>query len=263
MLRLRIVEQLVQVRATLGSWQGTRLAYVSDLHFRQWLPIYDELRQQLLRLQPDLLLLGGDFDDGGRDTVGVIGHLHTLLDGLHFPEGIFAVSGNHDHPELVSATAGLLRFLNNESVWLQRGPDRLLLAGVAGWRRDSWDLPSALWEHDPNCCSILMSHYPHVLYHLPPQCVDLLLAGHTHGGQVRLPGWGSIWLPFDGLPRRYSHGAHRLAQTHLYVSAGIGYSRTVRFRWFCPPELVVIRLVNDNQQISDGKIGDISADRCA
>ncbi len=134
-----------------------------------------------------------------------------------------------------------LTFLRDRSTTIRHDGVTLALAGVeqAGDRKGGLD--AALTGLPVGTPTILLAHYPSTVFGLPPGRVGLMLAGHTHGGQIRLPLLGCIWT-HDRLPTRMARGLHTVGQTHLHVSAGIGASRPLPVRVLCPPEVSILTL---------------------
>ncbi|MFH1110714.1 MAG: hypothetical protein V1790_16175, partial [Planctomycetota bacterium] len=87
-----------------------------------------------------------------------------------------------------------------------------------------------------------LAHYPSTVFRVPMGKVQLVLSGHTHGGQIRLPGLGCVWAN-DRIPRRMSRGLHEVAGTMIHVSPGIGVCLPIRIRVNCPAEVTVLTLV--------------------
>jgi hypothetical protein len=116
------------------------------------------------------------------------------------------------------------------------------IVGLRGTDRDDLnrDFLRSLPPKAPKSIRIILSHQPDNARHLESVEPDLILSGHTHGGQICLPGGRPI-LTHDSLPRRFASGAHRFGPTWLVVSRGLGYS-TIPARLFCPPEIVEIKL---------------------
>jgi predicted MPP superfamily phosphohydrolase len=109
-------------------------------------------------------------------------------------------------------------------------------------RRCAENLAAVVDNRSSNEPTILLAHYPSTVFRLPIGCVQLVLTGHTHGGQIRLPGLGCIWAN-DRVPLRISRGLHHVASTTIHVSPGIGVSLPLRIRWNCPPEVTVLGLM--------------------
>jgi hypothetical protein len=163
----------------------------------------------------------------------------------------YAVLGNHDlFAGATEVTESLVSngipVLTNASVPIERGGSRIWLAGVddpgAGKPDPELAIPAAI-RNVPNEPVMLMSHAPDyvddLLTHPGGQAVDLVLSGHTHGGQIRLPFLGPMVLPLMG--RKYVDGLFRFGRTQLYVNRGLG-TVGVPFRFACPPEITLITL---------------------
>ncbi len=197
-----------------------RLVQLSDLHVSAQIggDFVREVVNQTNALKPDGIVITGDLVDGGITELGP--HLESLRD-LHAPEGVFAVTGNHEYisgaDEWVAYFATLgLRVLRNERISLQSFD----LAGIDDDVGPSWlphhgpDLQKALADRDRNRPVVLLAHRPTQLPHAAEHEVDLQLSGHTHGGQIK---------PLDLLEAPYVWGLYQLKKTILYVSAGTGY----------------------------------------
>ena len=152
--------------------------------------------------------------------------------------------GNHDHwtdAEIVHrvlAERGIT-VLRNASFVLERGNKRLWIAGIDDAYEGKADLPAALAEVPTGEATILLAHEPDYADYVAPFPVDVQLSGHSHGGQVRLPGIGPLILP--ALARKYHTGRYRVGSLQLCTSRGIGViNPPVRFN--CPPEVTLITL---------------------
>ena len=218
-----------------------RILHFTDLHFNTKLPgEYFESLHEIVRQQaPDVLLLGGDF-------ISKVQMLPLLTAWLqHLPKvklGTFAVLGNHDYWCKANAQVcaelercGITWVAGRHHVLTKMGDRHLVLCGTeAPWG------PSAQTNGiAPNDFVIALSHSPDNVY-ATRNTVDLMLAGHNHAGQLRLPGLGAIVVP-SRYGRRFDRGAFRVGRTQLFVSAGIGVDGP-HFRLYCPPEIVVVDL---------------------
>lgn len=245
--RERLVVESVEVRLRdLGAaFDGFRIALLTDLHTSPLVPRWwlERAVQRTLALAPDLVALGGDFLD---DDPHYIASLADVLRPLRAPHGVVAVLGNHDHyvgaqgvrEELVEAGA---RELYNSSVMLERGADRLAVLGVGDLENDVIDFARAAAGVPPDAPRVCLSHNPDVFAYWPEGVrLDLMLSGHTHGGQAWLPIIGPPYVPSQ-FGFRYLSGLFRDGARQLYVSRGVG-SSGVPFRWRCPPEVSVITL---------------------
>jgi hypothetical protein len=237
-----LIVERVEIRLTglAPEFDGYRIAFLSDMHSSPLVPAWwlERAVEQALALEPDLIALGGDFLD---DDPHYIATLADILKPLHAPDGVVAVLGNHDHyvgaqgvrEEL--AEAGV-RELRNASITLSRGDARLAIAGIGDLERDTIDFAAALAGVGAETPRIVLSHDPDVFAYWPAGLrLDLMVAGHTHGGQAWLPIIGPPYVPSQ-FGFRYLRGLIRENSRQLYVSRGVGTSG-VPFRWRCPPEL--------------------------
>jgi predicted MPP superfamily phosphohydrolase len=243
-LRVFMEELLVRIPRLPTAFEGFRIALFSDIHLYPFTQI--QVVQDAVRLansfRPDLVILAGDFVWG---DVGAAFDLVPILSQLNPAKGTFAVLGNHDHrkgPEIVAralAQAGV-RLLRNEGITLQRGHDSIYLAGIDSAWGGQPSPGAAFASRRGDFTSIVAVHEPDYILHLVPRFpVDLQLSGHSHGGQVRLPGVGPLILPPMG--EVYEMGLYRVGNAQVYTTRGIGTIH-VRARFNCPPEVTAITL---------------------
>jgi len=225
------------------SFDGYRIAFLTDTHVASFArrDFYRAIVAQVQAFDPDLILLGGDF---------VSFHRHIpllrdrLLDGLGARDGVFAVLGNHDYwsgaAEVVETmTACGVRFLTNANVVLARGADTLPLAGIDELYRGKPDPAAAFAGIDSDRPCLALSHHPDIIDILPRRRIDLLLCGHTHGGQIRFPFFGAVVVP-SMHEAEFASGFHRIGPMLLYVSRGIGSIPPLRI--LCRPEVATFTL---------------------
>ena len=226
-----------------ARFEGYRIVHLSDLHLgvrlnHTRLPV---IAAAVQRERPDLIALTGDFVTGGRNGLA---EGEALLGALRAPDGAWAVLGNHDHSVGPDRVAALLRgagigLLRNASHMLRRGGDALVLAGVDDLVRGAPDLRAALTALRPTNRPSL-AHAPDFA---PRAAADprvaLQLSGHSHGGQVRLPGGRPLILPRGG--KAYPAGLYTIGGLQLFVTTGTGTGWLV-VRLNCRPEFAVITL---------------------
>ena len=233
------------LNVSLANWpfaaDGLRIAHVSDLHLRTWNRVLKHTQQLLLGLEYDLLAVTGDLSHHPGDWARAADLARRLFGPLYAPCGLFAVLGNHDSPRLAEAPELNLRFLRDEAVGVQFGQTTLAVAGVEQSVTGHGDVEAALASFAPQMPAILLAHYPSTVYDVPPGRVSLLLAGHTHGGQIRLPLLGCLWTN-DRIPTRLAWGLHVVDGTRLHASPGVGLSGPIPVRFRCRPEITVLRL---------------------
>jgi hypothetical protein len=243
----------VPVRGLPAALSGVKVAQLSDFHFGPHIPAgyLESAVERAAAEQPDLIALTGDFIDRGPDHVAAAARLFR---GLKAPLGVFAVLGNHDfsvhtargvrrYPELHRRVADALAaegvtVLRNRAVRVERGGAGLLVAGVDDlWSGES-DPDAALGGACANTPRVVLAHNPQSAEGLAGHRADMILSGHTHGGQINLPGLGPLFL--GPAARRWSAGLYPLDAGHLYVNTGVGFGWRLRFG--VRPELAVFTL---------------------
>ncbi len=252
------------LRGLPAAFEGVRMVQLSDIH----LDLFTEpffLRHAIdciNRIRPEAIFLTGDFVTAAtgfrrgpklgsvkfaRDAAWQCANMLTKLEC----KALYAVLGNHDldvGADVVAAalTANGINVLRNAYTPIERAGDRIWLAGVDDPLEGHPDPESAIpasIRNVPNEPVVLMCHAPDYVDRLltqpAGQAVDLVLSGHTHGGQVRLPLVGAMVLPVLG--RKYIEGLFRFGRLQLFVNRGLG-TVGVPFRLDCPPEITVITL---------------------
>ena len=236
------------------AFDGLTIAQLSDFHYEghfSVVPIRKAV-ESVHRLRPDLIVLTGDFV-----TVPVLERTPLMvralsmaapcaevLQELQAPLGRFAVLGNHDGELGGARIAGTLRdhgipVLRNQAVPLERGASRLWVVGIDDVLRGEPDLGAAIEKIPANEATILLAHEPDFADESSLRPIDLQLSGHSHGGQIWIPGIGAPWLP--PLSRKYPRGMYKVGNLTLYTNIGIGTIHAP-IRINCPPEITLITL---------------------
>jgi predicted MPP superfamily phosphohydrolase len=238
----------VQVRKTdlaFGSlpkaFEGFTLLHISDLHVDMNNGAMQRLMQLVPSLEYDICVLTGDFRGA------TFGPFETAIEGIArmcalLKSPVYGVLGNHDTIQMVPALEDLgIRMLLNECVSLWRANEQIYLVGIDDahfYRVDN--IEKAASTIPPASFTILLSHTPEVYRHAAHAGFDLLLSGHTHGGQIYLP--RSVPITLDSvLPRRFGSGLWRYHEMIGYTSVGVG-SSVVPIRLNCLPEITLHRL---------------------
>lgn len=241
---VRIERPTIAVPRLPAAFDNLRIAFLTDIHHGPFIALdyVASIVRTTLALAPDLILLGGDYISKDPKYVGPC---FEVLAGLDAPLGVFGVLGNHDYqsgmPAMKSAFAAA-RFeeLTNRGVWLERGSSRLRLAGVD----DLWfgrpDPRPALGNASAEDACLVVSHNPDFAEKLRDPRVGLVLSGHTHGGQVYVPGYGAPIVP-SRYGQKYLQGLVAAPMTQVYVSRGLG-TVTPPMRYNCRPELTLLAL---------------------
>ena len=241
---IRIRRVTIAVPHLPRPFRGARIALLADIHHGPYTSLdYVERVVKLTNaLSPDLVLLAGDYVH--RHTRYIRPCLQAHAD-LYARWGVFGVLGNHDHWEGADITRAAMKShgiveLTNTGTWLFAKDARLRLAGVGDLWMDSQDLDKALGDTQPSETSILLSHNPDFVESITDRRVGLVLSGHTHGGQVVLPGYGAPYVP-SRYGQKYLHGLVKTPHTQVYVTRGVG-TIYPPVRFCCRPEIVVLTL---------------------
>ncbi len=238
--------EVSQHRIRLGGLpeglRDLRIVQLTDIHHGLYLPLQAVMDAVALanRLEPDIAVLTGDFITYSRAYIQPVAE---TLAGLRARLGSYAVLGNHDFRVGADAVTRALRregihvLRNQHSVVRVRG-QALLLAGVDDLHYGA-DLARAMRGIRSDTATLLLSHQPGILRQAARARVGLVLSGHTHGGQVRLPARAGR----DGFAgrRRFQSGLDAMGSTQIYVSRGIG-TVVVPLRYRCPAEIPLFHL---------------------
>ena len=223
--------------------RGFTILFLSDLHFNCAGRRFPEAAASFLNgIEVDLCLLGGDYRLGhlGREFFAVENILR-LLEGVRRRYGTYLVLGNHDNSDVCSGwPENGPRVLVNEGMAVGPG-DAIWVAGVDDPHRFGCDcLDAALLGCSGDAFRILLVHSPEIVDEAATKGIQLYLCGHTHGGQVCLP--GGIPVKYNArCPRAYASGLWRRRGMTGYTSRGLG-AADLPLRYHCPPEAVVITL---------------------
>lgn len=224
-----------------AAFDGFTLLHLSDLHLDADPAYPAALIERLRQVNYDLCVMTGDFrakTHGPHDAA--IAALAQVRPHLNGP--IYAILGNHDSIRMAPGIEALgITLLLNESVRLERRGSTIHLAGIDDphyFQVDNFD--KAAQHIPPDAAAILLSHSPETYQRAAHAGFDLLLSGHTHGGQVCLPG-GIALMTNAACPRRFCKGAWRYHAMRGYTSVGSG-SSVVGVRFNCPPEITLHHL---------------------
>ncbi|MEI8243660.1 MAG: metallophosphoesterase [bacterium] len=235
-LNPRVVEHIVRLPDLPPALDGVAILHLSDLHLDLDPAFVPALAKQLDGLPYDFTVITGDFRNltAGPAEPAVAGTA-TLLRHLHAP--VYAVPGNHDTLDMVPPLeAAGIRFLLNEHILWTRPGACLVVAGVDdATYYETHDLARAFAGAPPDAVRVLLTHSPAIYREAPAHRVNLLLAGHSHGGQICLPG-GRMILTGASCPRRYLRGAWAYEGVQGYTSPGTG-ACGVPLRFHSPAEI--------------------------
>lgn len=236
--RIQVRHNRIQLRNLPSSFDGFTILHISDLHSDMNPKAMERLISVLPGLDYDICVLTGDYRG---ETYGPFGGALERLAVIrsHLKEAVYGVLGNHDTIRMVPALEEMgIRMLLNESVTIRRNHQRIHLAGIDDahyYRAENFEKATREIPHDE--FSILLSHTPEIYRQAAHADFNFLMAGHTHGGQICLP--GSIPLMLQSvLPRRMAAGPWRYHEMIGYTSVGVG-TCIVAARFNCPPEITL------------------------
>jgi uncharacterized protein len=248
--RLEVKEYTYSSPEVPPAFDGTRIVLLTDIHRGMF---FSERRvgrlvDQVNAMAPDLIVLGGDYVYGSKDYER---SAFAELGRLEAPLGTFAVLGNHDYahladgdwdpkPAIEAAVQAGIPVLDNSGVWIERSGERFRLAGVSDLLRGHPQADPGLEGTTPGDLVVLVSHEPDFVEWLMPQDVNLVLSGHTHGGQITFFG---LWAPVvsSEYGQTYRTGLVHNWRATVIVSNGIG-TIFPPLRFFARPQIVVITL---------------------
>lgn len=228
-----------------------QILHISDLHGMTLGPNNVYLKRLVTGAKPDLIAITGDLVDVETENLSAVKAFLELL-----PEApTFFVPGNHDiasklEDELISTLEEYgVTVLRNKQVLVETKMGPVLLAGLDDVLVGTPNM--SVLSKDCSCPSILLCHSPifskrqilpkaEVLNLASQAGFELVLSGHTHGGQIKLPFVGTLYVPGQEIPPKYVSGLYRQGDTSMYISRGLGTSR-VPIRLGCRPEIVLIR----------------------
>jgi hypothetical protein len=235
--RIGVTQATLPVWRLPAAFDGIRIGFLTDIHHSMLVPREDVIHavQLVNAASPDLIVLGGDYVTfGDRAFVGPVAELLAPLRARH---GVFAILGNHDDDRDMPAALARqhIQVLRDARTRLEIRGDRIDLAGVRFWTRRPADLARVLRRAENPV--LLLAHDPRRLTEAAALNVPAVLSGHTHGGQVVIPGFGAL------ARRRFPvlAGLARRENTSIFVSRGIG-TVYVPVRINCPPEVVIVTL---------------------
>jgi uncharacterized protein len=237
-----------------AAWEGLTILHLSDLHFcgtpdRQF---YRQVLDRCRDWEPDLVAVTGDIVDSDKHHRWIV----PLLSRLRWRIAAFAILGNHDYwrnPALVRRRLRKVRMAVLPNTWQQievRGEPLVVVGHEGPWFRPAPDLSQC----PAGPFRLCLSHTPDNIRWAQKHGIDLMLSGHNHGGQIRLPVVGSIFVP-SLFSRRYDCGTFDEPPTLLHVSRGLAGQHPLRFN--CRPEVtrIILRGVPTKEVTSDSAQG--------
>jgi len=238
---IRIRHNDVTLRGLPPQFDGFTMLHLSDLHLDLDATLTAVILERIARCQYDICVMTGDFRNKTHGPYEpCMEQVAILRRGIESP--VYAVLGNHDFIETMHAFEEMeIELLINEAATLERGGETLALVGIDDscvYMLENMQRP--LETLRAPAVRVLLSHAPGVYRKASALGFDLMLCGHTHGGQICLPGGIAVFTS-ERVPRRMVKGAWRYRTLQGYTSPGTG-SCAVAARLFCPPEMTLHHL---------------------
>lgn len=230
-----------------SGFSPVRVIQISDLHLKKFSTREQRVLKIIDRLKPDIIVLTGDYIEGRFALDSFIKFLSLL------PESAtkIATMGNIDYIVGIDTkefekifSKYNIKLLLNSDVKLKFGSLKICVIGFEDPSTGRYNL-SAIQDLSPSEFNLLLAHSPEIFQLVKGRGVDLLLAGHTHGGQVRIPLIPAFWLPLD--TRRYGTGFYENDGLLMYINRGIG-TGYVPIRFLCRPEIAVFDILPENNR---------------
>lgn len=237
------IPSVTRLDASFEPLSGRRAVQISDLHLDYYLPRHDVFLHTIAELRPDWIFVTGDL----LNVPAGLPHLFRFLSHLRSLAPVYVTLGNHDHYSGVPVAEFLelsdrhkLHLLINQSIVVPLSDGELCIVGLddpTTHRADVGCIPHRV----PGRYTVVLAHAPVVLDLLEPcHAADIVLCGHSHGGQWRFGSFHPFWLPYGCRGR--VHGLYSQDGQRLYVNRGLGWS-LVPLRWNCSPEIVLLEWV--------------------
>lgn len=250
--QVEVTNTSVYITDLPDGFDGFRICQLTDIHHGPYISrkFIEKAVEKANSLKPDLFALTGDYVSSSPKYIQPV--INTLSK-LKAPYGTFAVLGNHDHWENaglcyeVFGKNGIPVLTNTNKVITKKGSS-ICIAGVGDYMEDVQEPDKAFKGIPDNMPRILLSHHPDYSEDLPKDTrVDLVLSGHTHGGQVQIPFLFAPIIP-SRYGQKYVNGLVKNENTQVYVSRGVGMVG-IPVRFSCPPEITIITLRKQNNLI--------------
>lgn len=236
----------------LPKWErkldGLKIVVAGDIHaagyfYEDWRieKIVDEINAQ----NPDLVIMLGDYVNGAvYQSSYELAQFSKRLSNIKAPYGVYTILGNHDYLYGIEKIRKMLNkaginIVENSNVKITTNDGEFYIAGIADAYEASYSFSEAMKGIPKGSSVIFLSHTPQVFREIPKE-VAIMISGHTHGGQVRLPLLGAVLSNTHERDKLIS-GYYSIEGKHVYVSRGLGTSR-VPIRFMCPPSITVMNV---------------------
>ena len=240
----------IKIESLPESFEGIKIVHLTDLHSFGFNKREKMVLEMVDQLDPDFVFITGDFVDHKTQDINSCQEFWQEL-GEKYQGKIFGVLGNHEYKN-ENADNNLLKnlleeskivILDNENQKIFQVDEYIYLVGVDDPHTGNDDLKKATTDIEKDIPKILLAHSPDIINDpdgLKKEKIDLILVGHTHGGQIKIPFLRSFWVPTKNYGK-YASGLFEIDNSYLYVNRGIGLS-VLPIRFNCSPEIALIEL---------------------
>jgi len=244
---IRLERKTIFLTKLPENFEGLKIIQISDLHSRRFGRKEKRVLEIMNQQKADFIFITGDINEARKKNVGPCIEFWNKLGELNVGN-VYAVLGNHIHedrkiePDIfinILRESGI-KVLDNENVRLSRGEQYICLLGVDDPHTHNSDLVKAYQGTDDCSCRILLAHSPDILEDIKFGDMDLVLVGHTHGGQVKIPGLPCFWISTKH-HSKYMRGLFNIKGVLMYINRGIS-SRMFSFRFNSRPEITLLTL---------------------
>jgi len=234
------------IKVNKKSFNGFKIVFISDLHHSSIVSkkFIKNIVKKVNDMKPDLIILGGDYVSS---EIKYIKPVFEILKTLSANKGIYGVLGNHDmnvskNKILMAMEKAGIQSLDNQSYWIENGDERIKLGGVADFIYGHPKIENTIFDVLHHDYVILVSHNPDYVDEVKNLKIDLMLSGHTHGGQVTIFGMYAPYIP-STYKQRYRTGLKIVNRIQLIITNGVGVVG-LPIRFFARPQIVVVKLNN-------------------
>lgn len=242
-----ITEYIYKTSKISSHFDGFQIAQVSDLHNKEFGKNQRQLLSKLRKATPDIIVLTGDQVDSKNTRIDIA--FEFVQEALKIAP-VYYISGNHEvwlsTKDWNKLMGGLMPFgaipMDNRVMEITKaGEPGFYLLGLSDSHLNDYTLSNQNSDIPGDRLQILLAHEPQYLEHYSSCGVDLVLSGHAHGGQFRIPGLGGLVAPGQGLFPKYTSGPYQAGNTTMIVSRGLGNS-IIPIRIFNRPQVIIIKL---------------------
>lgn len=242
--RFQINTYKIPVPNLPAGFNGFTVVQLTDFHYGFLMPlsVVKHLLARVKSFKKDVIVCTGDYVNQHRKTTQ-IDAIWPELSKLSAPHGVYSVLGNHDHWADFSRSLHWLdksgQNIRHNAVALQKSSDKIWFGGCGDYMEDKIGLDEAFRNVPLEDCKIALAHNPDTADTYFKTRVDLMICGHTHGGQVNIPFWGPPILSVQN--KAYSSGFIVTPKTRLFISKGLGWA-ILPVRFNCLPEISILKL---------------------